>query len=227
MGSRRLPANMQETKQIAAAACPRLAWDFARYLHVLTALLVTVQPLRSLPRWQLSQRNDLMRRPKLHTQLYHAAVSASACSQPVFSGALSSWVLKSGLMSSRYTRHLLEITLFCLGQGAAFCLQLPSASPAPGVIDKHQPNTQWQANWVLALGSISLYIFFTTTQLKNKPSRNQNTKQGLWMGCRTIWTWKQGTAREVGVSPREDSRGGEGTPSFTPIRRSSNLYTVV
>lgn len=29
------------------------------------------------------------------------------------------------------------------------------------------------------------------------------------------------------MSPREDSRGGEGTPSFTPIRTSCHLYTVV
>lgn len=139
-----LKAACQHARNQAVGSCclPKVGMGLRRYLHALTALLVTVQPLRSLPRWQLSQRSDLMRRPKLHTQLYHAAVSASACSQPVFSGALLSWVLKSGLMSSRYTRHLLEITLCCLGQGAAFCLQLPSASPAPGVLDKHQPNTQ-------------------------------------------------------------------------------------
>lgn len=180
MGSWRLPANVQETKQMAVAVCPKSAWDFARYLHVLLAALsVTVQLLCSLPRWQLSQRNDLVWCPKLHTQLYHTAVSASSCSQPVFPGALLSWVFKSRLMSSRYTRHLLEITLCCLGQGAAFCLCLPSGSPAPEVLDKHQP---WQANWVSALGSISPYIF-TTTQLKNqtkwKPKHKAGTLDGM------------------------------------------------
>lgn len=53
---------------------------------------------------------------------------------------------------------------------------------------KHQPNTHQQANWALALGSISPCAFFTTTQPQSKPNRNQNTTRGLWMGHRTLWT---------------------------------------
>lgn len=52
---------MPETKQTTDAVCLKSAWDFARYLRVLLAVLwVTVWPLCSLPHWQLSPRNDLV-----------------------------------------------------------------------------------------------------------------------------------------------------------------------